>query len=81
MQGAGAPTVEQVLSAMSYTPATLSATLVTPVATGVVLLPSAYVDGTGSVTGVDIASAYDIYLVGQDNYTRPNTMTTVCSQC
>lgn len=80
MQGAGAPNVEQVLSARSYTPATASAALVTPVATGVVLLPSAYVDGTGSVTGVDIASAYDIYLVGQDNYTSPNTMTTVCSQ-
>ena len=81
VQGAGAPNVEQVLSARSYTPATLNATLMTPVATGVVPLPSAYVDGTGSVTDVDVASAYDVYLVGQDNYTSPNTMTTVRSQC
>lgn len=84
VQGAGAPTVGQVLSARSYTPANatvtpaVDATLVAPVATGVVLLPSAFVDGTGSVTGVDIASAYDVYLVGQDNYTSPNTMTAVC---
>lgn len=80
MQGAGAPNVGQVLSGRSYTPsnATLNATVVTPVAAGGVLLPSAYVDGTGHVTNVSTASAYDVYLVGQDDNKSPNTMTTVC---
>ena len=76
MQGAGAPNVGQVLSGRSYTPS--SADVVTPVAAGVVPLSSAYVDGTGHVTNVSTASAYDVYLVGQDDNKSPNTMTTVC---
>ena len=75
-QGAGAPTVGQVVSGSAYPSA--NSTVVTPVQKGVILLPEAYVDGIGSVTGVDVASAYDVYLVGQDNYTSPNTMTSVC---
>ena len=65
----------QVLSASRY--ASANSSVVTPVATGVIQLSDAYLDGTGSVTGVDIASAFDVYLVGQDNYTSPNTMTSV----
>ena len=65
----------QVLTASRYVSA--NTTVVTPVATGTIQLADAYLDGTGTVTGVNIASAYDVYLVGQDNYTSPNTMTAV----
>ena len=75
VQGAAAPTVAQVLNAARYVSGNTS--VVTPVATGLVELPAAYTDGTGSVTGIDMASAYDVYLVGQDNYTSPNTMANV----
>lgn len=82
-QGAGAPSVEQVLSASPYTPdnATANVTVVTPVANGTIILPNAFENGEGSVTGVNIASAYEVYLVGQDSYPKPNTMTEVCTAC
>ena len=75
LQGAAAPSVPQVLSGTRYVAANTS--VVTPIASGTIPLPSAYLDGFATVTGVDIASAYNVYLVGQDNYTNPNTMTTV----
>ena len=89
VQGVGAPTVEQVLSRSSYTPvnatanATANATVVTPVTAGLIPLPAARVDGIegGKVTGVNTSSAYDVYLVGQDNNTIPNTMKTVSTDC
>ena len=77
MQGAAAPSVPQVLSGTRYVAANTS--VVTPIASGCTPLPSAYLDGYATVTGVDIASAYNVYLVGQDNYTNPNTMTAVRS--
>ena len=74
-QDALLPSVAQVLNGTSYTSANTS--VVSPVATGVVELPAAYTDGNMSVTGVNIASAYSVYLVGQDNNTSPNTMANV----
>lgn len=74
LQDAAAPTVNQVMDATGYA---ASGSLVTPVATGLIELPSAYTDGTGSVTGVDIASAYSVYFVGEDNNTTPNVMVNV----
>lgn len=85
VQGVGAPTIEQVLSRSSYTPvnATANATVVTPVTAGLIPLPAARVDGIegGKVTGVNTSSAYDVYFVGQDNNTIPNTMKTVSTDC
>ena len=75
MQGAAAPSVAQVLSGTRYVAANTS--VVAPIASGTIALPSAFIDGTGTVTGVDMASSYNVYLVGQDNYTSPNTMTKV----
>lgn len=74
LQDAAAPTVDQVMDATGYL---ANGSLVTPVATGLIELPSAYTDGTGSVTGVDIASAYSVYFVGEDNNTTPNVMVNV----
>lgn len=81
LQGAGTPTVQQVLSAGPYTPvnATANVTVVTPVAKGTIDLPNAFENAEDSVTGVNIASAYEVYLVGQDSYPKPNTMTEVCT--
>jgi len=70
--------VAQVLASTRYSSA--NASVVTPVATGLIELPEAYTDSTGSVTGVDIASSYAVYFVGQDNDTSPNTMTSVSHQ-
>ncbi len=75
LQGAAAPTVEQVVSSTRYVSANES--VVNPVAAGLIELPAAYTDGTGSVSGVDIASAYSIYFVGEDNNTIPNIMVNV----
>ena len=75
LQGAAAPTVAQVISSTRYVSANESA--VTPVAAGSIELPAAYTDGIGSVTGVDIASAYSVYFVGEDNNTIPNIMVNV----
>ncbi len=75
LQGAAAPTVEQVISSTRYVSANES--VVSPVAVGLIELPAAYTDGIGSVTGVDIASAYSIYFVGEDNNTIPNIMVNV----
>lgn len=75
LQGATAPIVAQVISSTRYVSANES--VVSPVATGLIELPAAYTDGTGSVTGVDIASAYSIYFVGEDNNTAPNIMVNV----
>ena len=72
-----APSVAQVLAGQAYT----NGTLVVPAAVGTIPLPDgyieAYTDGTDTVTNVDMASAYNVYLVGQDNYTTPNTMVNV----
>ncbi|DBB14474.1 TPA: hypothetical protein ACH3X3_004761 [Trebouxia sp. C0006] len=74
-QGAAAPTVAQVISSSRYVSANES--VVIPVAANLTELPAAYTDGVGSVTGVDIASAYSIYFVGEDNNTTPNIMPNV----
>lgn len=73
MQTDPAPTVAQVLAGTAYT----NGTLVTPAANGTIELPAALTDGTDTVMNVDMASAYHVYLVGQDNYTIPNTMVNV----
>ena len=78
LQGAAAPTVAQVISSSRYVSANES--VVIPVAANLTELPAAYTDGAGSVTGVDIASAYSIYFVGEDNNTTPNIMLNVRSQ-
>lgn len=75
LQGAAAPTVAQVISSTKYVSANES--VVTPVAANLTELPAAYTDGIGSVTGVNIASAYSIYFVGEDNNTIPNIMVNV----
>ena len=75
LQDAAAPTVEQVISSTRYVSANES--VVSPVAAGLIELSAAYTDGIGSVTGVDIASAYSIYFVGEDNNTTPNIMVNV----
>ena len=56
-------------------------TVVTPVAKGTINLMNAFENGEDSVTGVNIASAYEVYLVGQDSYPSPNTMKEVCTAC
>ncbi|DBA74581.1 TPA: hypothetical protein ACH3X2_009453 [Trebouxia sp. C0005] len=74
-QDAAAPTVEQVISSTRYVSANES--VVSPVAAGLIELSAAYTDGIESVTGEDIASAYSIYFVGEDNNTTPNIMVNV----
>ncbi|KAL0035306.1 hypothetical protein WJX77_000193 [Trebouxia sp. C0004] len=74
-QGAAAPTVDQVITSTRYV--SVNESVVNPVAAGLIELPAAYTDGTGSISGVDIASAYSIYFVGEDNNTIPNIMVNV----
>ena len=78
LQDAAAPTVTQVMDSTRYA---ANESVVTPVASGLIELPSAYTDGTGTVTGVDIASAYSVYFVGEDNNTTPNVMVNVSCRC
>lgn len=68
----------QVLAGQAYT----NGSLVVPAAAGTIPLPNAtyldaFTDGTGPVANIDMASAYYVYLVGQDNYSTPNTMVNV----
>ena len=71
MQTDPAPSVAQVLAGQAYT----DGSLVVPAAVGNISLPTALTDGTGPVANIDMASAYNVYLVGQDNHT--NTMVNV----
>lgn len=70
-----APSVAQVLAGQAYT----NGTFVTPAAADTITLPNAFTSGTKAVVNIDMASAYFVYLVGQDNNTTPspNTMVNV----
>lgn len=76
MQSDPGPSVDQVVAGQAYS---ANNTLVTPVAAHTIDLPYAFTDANESVSDVDMASAYNVYFVGQDNNTNPspNRMTSV----